>query len=51
MGGWDGSASSSRVDLLSLDPDNHPVPECLKSLGDAPFSDHGASAGVNSGKS
>ncbi len=24
------------VELVSLDPDNHPIPECLKSLGPFP---------------
>ncbi len=36
VGGWNGDAMEQAVQLISLDPINHPVPTCLKMLGPFP---------------
>ncbi len=36
VGGYDSRGRIDDVDLVSLDPVNHPVPECLKQLGSYP---------------
>ena len=32
-----GAGFLDQVELISLDPENHPVPECLKGLGPYPL--------------
>ncbi len=36
VGGFDGTAKLDTVELISLDPVNHPVPDCQKHLGNFP---------------
>ena len=36
VGGLGDPGAVRTVDLISLDPVNHPVPDCLKKLGDFP---------------
>ncbi len=40
VGGSTSSGSVDQVELVSLDPDNHPVPECLKNLGPFPVEEY-----------
>ena len=39
VGGLTGGDRLDTVELVSLDPQNHPVPECLKSLNPFPTRD------------
>ena len=36
VGGYDGNERLDTVELISLDPVNHPVPDCLRQLGELP---------------
>ncbi len=36
VGGFNGGGRLDTVELISLDPVNHPVPDCLKQLGNYP---------------
>ena len=42
VGGFNGTTDSKLVEVISLDPANHPVPECLKRLNDFPVTVYGA---------
>ncbi len=48
VGGWD-DATLNQVELVSLDPENHPVPECLRELQGYPFAMRAASGAVLQG--
>ena len=50
MGGSDSQERIEDVELVSLDPANNPVPECLKNLASLPLKANGAAAGMTSGK-
>ncbi len=42
VGGRDSTGRTDKVELVSLDPGNHPVPECLKQLANYPVALQGA---------
>ncbi len=42
VGGFGSLGPSRTVELMSLDPANHPVPDCLASLNDFPETVHSA---------
>ncbi len=48
VGGWDDHDSSSTVELVSLDPQHHPVPACLKHRSNFPAKWHKAAGYSNS---
>ena len=50
IGGSDSQDKIGSVELVSLDPANNPVPECLKNLASLPYKLNGASAGMTIGK-
>ena len=50
MGGSDSQGRISDVELVSLDPANNPVPECLNNLSSLPLEANGPAAGITSGK-
>ena len=50
MGGSDSQGRISDVELVSLDPANSPVPECLNNLASLSLEANGAAAGMTSGK-
>ena len=50
VGGYGDSGRLSDVELLSLDPDNNPVPPCLANLNDFPVKLESAAGSVDKGK-
>ena len=50
IGGSDSQDQIDSVELVSLDPANNPVPQCLQNLASLPYKMNGASAGMTSGK-
>ena len=50
VGGYDSSGSLADVELVSLDPDNNPVPPCLTNLNNFPVELEGAAGSVDEGK-
>ena len=47
---YDLEGSLSDVELVSLDPDNNPVPPCLANLNDFPVEFYSAAGSVDEGK-
>ena len=50
IGGSNSTDKLGSVELVSLDPANNPVPECLNNLASLPYKLNGAAAGITSGK-
>ena len=50
IGGSNSTDKLGSVELISLDPANNPVPECLHNLASLPYKLNGAAAGITSGK-
>ncbi len=51
VGGENGGGYLSTVEVVSLDPEFHPVPDCIKNRNDFPYPIYGASgASLKDGK-